>query len=120
MKLLYTEQINPNQQRVIGVHNFPYGNPELGIEPIPQEELENGILVEDFVEPLSSENKITQVYINPLTKEIWAEYLDRPLTLEEKLTEATNKILVQEKQLAATNADLAALMELVANTQGGV
>lgn len=99
MKLIYTSPITETKHRVMGVHYFPYGDEGLGIEPLSEMEIANNILVEDVAEPLKEPTKNPIHYINPISKEQWYEYVDRPLTTEEQLQEANKRIDLMQQAL---------------------
>ena len=113
-------KLSDSKWQPMSTHHMPF-DPIYGLNKT-QIELESiGILVDEIPQPFLLEGKIVSaMFINPQTKEIWYEYIDELLTPEQELEIFKHKVKEQEQQLAATNTDLAALMELVANIQGGV
>lgn len=80
-------------------HNFP--------DDLTEEELADGLLVDSVPEPTPQDGKMALLYINPITKELWYEYVDRPLTSEE---ETKKRITQLEEQLKITQDALDALL----------
>jgi len=78
-------QIEENKYQVGLIHNMPF-DPVHGFGKT-QEELEQiGVLVDDVPEPQIPEGKqIAGLFVNPTTKEVWYEYVDKPLDPEERL-----------------------------------
>lgn len=56
-------------------------------EQLPEEMKAQGVEVGEIPEPEERERKMPVLYINPDTKELWYEYVDRPLTEEERMQE---------------------------------
>lgn len=52
------------------------------LSDLPQDIINNGILVDTIPTPDTPVGKQEQLYINPQTKELWYEYVDIPKTLE--------------------------------------
>ncbi|WDU84192.1 hypothetical protein [Caloramator sp. Dgby_cultured_2] len=77
-------QIDANKYRVGFIHNFPF-HPQHGLGKTQEELEQEGILIEELPEPQQIEGKIAVLYCNPVTKDVWYEYEDRPLTKEEQL-----------------------------------
>lgn len=67
---------------------------------LPPQVVEQGIAVDDILEPVYLPKKYPQYYINPVTLEQWYEQVDRPATQEEKMEDLSAemqilKVLVQ-------------------------
>lgn len=62
---------------------------------LPEEMQNQGIDVEQnpIPQPENRPRKFAKLYINTVTKEMWYEYFDRPLTTEEHLEDAKMQIL---------------------------
>jgi hypothetical protein len=87
--LIYVDSKEGTKQEVRGIHYFPF-DLEKGV---PQEVIDANILVDSVPTPDTIEGKMAVMYVNPQTKELWYEYVDRPLTPEEKI-----QLLEQENQ----------------------
>lgn len=74
-------------------------------ETPPKELLDGGnyIKVENVPEPRQVKGKSILPYCNPETKEVWYEYVDKPLVLEEQLKEL-------QEQVNALNIAMAEIM----------
>jgi len=70
-------------------------------ELLSQEQRANGIEVDAVPEPEQREGKIPVLHVSAQTKELWYEYVDRPLT-------------ELEQQMAALHADNLVALEAVA------
>lgn len=79
------QKVEGNKYRVGLVHNMPF-DPEHGFHKSIEELEQMGVLVEDVPEPYIPEGKqIAGLFVNPVTKEVWYEYEDKPLNPEERL-----------------------------------
>jgi len=85
MPLVFYEQENTNRGRVTLIHYMP--------EQLPAALREQGIEVAEIPEPQEVDGKMAVLYINPTTKEMWYEYADRPLTLEERIQQLERALL---------------------------
>lgn len=94
MKCLFYTKVNDKIGRITTVHNFP--------ETISEEELKQGIVVDDYQEPKEC-GKFTIGYINLETKEIYFEYEDVPKTQEDLQQEKLEDV---QKQLFETQTEL--------------
>lgn len=74
-------------------------------ETPPKELLDGGnyITIEDIPEPEQVKGKSALPYCNPQTKEVWYEYVDKPLSSEEQLKEL-------QEQINALNIAMAEIM----------
>jgi len=96
MKLLRVNEKN----RVVSVHYKP-------------EELSNyngGILVDSIPEPVQIEGKLSVLYCNPETKELWYETEDVPKTEEDILKEKLKTLEDENLVIKQSMAELAELM----------
>jgi hypothetical protein len=72
------------------------------MEEVPENLRENGLFVDNT--PSAPEGipqyKISKLYVNPATKDLWYEFVDRPLTQDEEieLLKAKNTQLKSEKE----------------------
>ncbi len=84
MKWLFYEKETDTKAKVMLIYN---------VEP-PEELISNGnyIKVENVPEPIQVKGKSTLPYCNPETKEVWYEYVDKPLSSEEQLKELQEQI----------------------------
>lgn len=72
------------------------------IEQLTQEQLSKAILVESVPDnPERQIGKGTYLHINPQTKELWYEYVDRPLTDSEIITQQEERIAELEQAITA-------------------
>lgn len=62
------------------------------LEGLSQDTINKGVLVENIPETENITGKTAELYVNPITKELWYEYKDRPLLPEEKITEQQKQI----------------------------
>lgn len=87
MVLLVISKESDNRAKVVGKH--------YNIDELPQDYIESNIMLnsEPFELP-RVEGKITHMYINPVNKETWFEYEDRPLTKDE------TEIRIQDLEMA--------------------
>lgn len=69
--------------RIGYIHNMPF-HPVYGLKKSEEELREEGILLDDIPKPERVEGKIPVPYYNPETNTVYYEYVDRPLTPEEK------------------------------------
>lgn len=79
MPLFFVQSEAPDRAKVLSIHYKP--------ELLPPETVTRGILVETKLEPEYQPRKIGVLYINPQTLTQWYEYIDRPLTLDELLSD---------------------------------
>lgn len=91
-KLLQGVYLAPNDYKVFGVHHEP--------ENLSEEYLDRGILIDiaEIVEPNIITGKMPELHFNPATNAFWYQYIDIPMTQEDRLT-----------QLEQLVADLASL-----------
>lgn len=78
--------------RVGFVHNMPF-HPEHGLGKSEVELRQIGALVENVPEPEQIEGKVGVLYYNPETNEVYYEYIDRPLTEQERIGQLEQAIL---------------------------
>lgn len=99
MPLVLFDKITDERASVNLIHNMP-DDPEHGL---PDNIKNKGIYVDSIPENLPIKKGTNQVlYINPLTEEMWYEYVDRPLSPEEVQQEVNEKIdLLLQIQLSA-------------------
>ncbi len=88
MLLLRTQKITEEKHLVVVIDYRP--------DLLTEEQKEGGYLVEDVPNPDIIVGKVSELYYNPKTKEIWYEYFDRPLTVEEI---ANQKLAEQQSQI---------------------
>lgn len=82
--MIYVEYENRNGKCVVTfIHYFPFDEVH-GLGKTKEELEQSGLFVDEIPDP-EENGKIPQLLVNPDTKELWYEYLERPLTLEEKL-----------------------------------
>lgn len=84
MILLHVEKETDHRARVGGCWYDLTG--------LDQEFIESGILVESIPKESYQVGKIGILYINPKTKEMWYEYVDRSLTPEEEIAQLKERM----------------------------
>jgi hypothetical protein len=89
---------NDTRAFVTMIHSKPEN---IGINTEEDAIAKGGILLTEVPEPEAIQGKTAKAYVNPQTKEFWYEYVDRPLTPEEKL-----QLLEQENQDLKNRIDL--------------
>lgn len=101
MYYLYNlKEVTPTNYIVGGVHYKPFDE-EDGLGKTAEQLRENGILVDTIPQGNGSgQFKLEEMHVNPLTKDIWYEYLDKDLTQEELFQQANQKVSVLEKTVA--------------------
>lgn len=83
--LLIEEQITKDKARVGAIHFKP--------EMLNEATASKAIMVENkLADPELIKGKTAQLFVNPITKEQWYEYFDRPLTQEEISTDILTKL----------------------------
>lgn len=88
MLLLY-ENKTETKAKITLVHYKP-DDPQNGL---PEEVKQQGIMVDILPEALPYQRgKSAEMYCNPQTNEVWYEYVDRPLSPEEKMEAQEEKI----------------------------
>ncbi|HEY9746681.1 MAG TPA: hypothetical protein V6C99_10740 [Oculatellaceae cyanobacterium] len=70
--------------RVGFIHHMPFDS-QHGMGKTEQELLQIGALVDDIPEPEQIEGKVPVLYYNPQTNSVYYEYVERPLTEEERI-----------------------------------
>ena len=75
--ILFTTVETEYRAKVASIHYKP--------ELLQAEVLAKGILVDAVPEEPKQEGKTQVLYINPTTEEMWYEYIDKPLSSEERL-----------------------------------
>lgn len=105
MRLLHTDTITPTKHRVYSIHFMP--------STLTEEDLSKGILVEDYPEPAIIPYKTAIMYINPVTKEVWYEYTDRPLTADEEIANLKAQLTEQEARARNKEADDMAFQDFI-------
>lgn len=85
MPLIFFEKTDNTKAIVTTIHYQP------GL--LPQDVLANGVYVEEIPEPTMQEGKDPVLYYDIVTGDLYYEYVDRPLTPEEKM-----QLLEQENQ----------------------
>ena len=85
MKWLFFKEETDSKAKVVLIYN---------IEP-PEELINKGnyIMIESVPKAEQIAGKSALPYCNPQTGEFWYEYVDRPLTEKEKITELENAVL---------------------------
>ena len=78
--------------RVGFIHHMPF-DLRNGMGKTEQELLQIGALVDDIPEPEQIEGKNAVLYYNPETNSVYYEYIDRPLTDQERIEELEKAIL---------------------------
>ena len=68
-----------------------------------QELLQIGALVDDIPEPEQIEGKMPVLYYNPQTNSVYYEYVERPLTEEERIAQLEQAILELTMLLGGAN-----------------
>jgi|HigsolmetaAR203D_1030402.scaffolds.fasta_scaffold00989_15 hypothetical protein len=62
---------------------------------------DNSMLVNSIPEEQPQVGKSGVLYVNPRTKELWYEYLDRPLTPEEKIAQLEEQLRITQEAVDA-------------------
>ncbi|MHC1683406.1 MAG: hypothetical protein AB6733_12060 [Clostridiaceae bacterium] len=88
--------------------NYVPDDPVHGVSPGRSSQ---GVYVENIPEAAIMEGKDALLIVNPVTLELWYEYIDRPLTSEEELKRIKIENENFKNQLAQTNADMQGLMD---------
>ena len=78
--------------RVGFIHHMPF-DLRNGMGKTEQELLQIGALVDDIPEPEQIEGKNAVLYYNPETNSVYYEYIDRPLTDQERIEQLEKAIL---------------------------
>lgn len=78
MTYLFYEIENETKARVYGVNNDPNGL-------LTEDQKAKAIEVAEIPKEIYIEGKYPQYYVNPQTKDVWIEYIDRQLTAEEEV-----------------------------------
>jgi len=79
LPLFFVQNEAPDRAKVLSIHYKP--------ELLSPEQVAAGIMVDEKLEPQIQPRKIGILYINPLTLTQWYEYIDRPLTQDELLSD---------------------------------
>lgn len=74
------------------VHNMPF-HEQYGMGKTQEELQQIGALVDDIPEPEQIEGKNAVLYYNPETNSVYYEYIDRPLTDQERIEQLGKAIL---------------------------
>ena len=74
------------------VHNMPF-HEQHGMGKTQEELQQIGALVDDIPEPEQIEGKNAVLYYNPETNSVYYEYIDRPLTDQERIEQLEKAIL---------------------------
>lgn len=91
-------------KKVTLIHHMPFDEKQ-GFGKTKEELEQTGALVESIPEPYDFQDKFAVLYCNPETKELWYEYEDLPLTIEEQLAEKDAQILkLKEEQFKLQQA----------------
>jgi hypothetical protein len=93
-------KVNDETSIVEFIHYKPF-DPTYGLKKTQEELEQEGFFVESIPEPNEEGRKIGILHANKETKELWYEYVDRPLTPEEKL-----QLIEQENQDLKNRIDL--------------
>ncbi|MGN7360009.1 hypothetical protein ACTHPF_26890 [Paenibacillus sp. SAF-054] len=96
---------------VTGMYFMPLDE-ENGLGKTKEElEAEGNLFVDEVLQPPGEQSgKRSVLYINPETLEQWYEYVDRPLTTEERLADAESKNGELTQAVAELSMALAAVM----------
>lgn len=83
MAILLSYELETEERgRVTRIHYQPFHT----IHGLPQEQIEAGVLLDNPPEPAEEQPyKSAFMYVNPLTSDVWYEYVDRELTQEEQM-----------------------------------
>ena len=84
------------------VHHMPF-HEQHGMGKSEQELLQIGALVDDIPEPEQIEGKVPVLYYNPQSNSVYYEYVERPLTEEERLAQLEQVILELTMLLGGAN-----------------
>lgn len=84
MIALFTELVSKDKAKVTVTHFKP--------ELLTVTQKSKAIMVETKPEAVQIRGKTATLYINPITKEMWYEYTDRPLSQEELLQDISDKL----------------------------
>ncbi|WP_035296233.1 hypothetical protein [Brevibacillus thermoruber] len=68
---------------------------------LPPEVIEKGIIVDEVPDPNPPANKVGILFINPQTQEMWYEYVDRPLTPEERIAQLEEQLRITQEAVDA-------------------
>ena len=88
--------------RVGFIHHMPF-DLRNGMGKSEQELLQIGALVDDIPEPEQIEGKVPVLYYNPQSNSVYYEYVERPLTEEERLAQLEQAILELTMFLGGAN-----------------
>lgn len=84
-KLLFIEKETDTRAKITAIHSQP--------NLLPQNKKSNGIYIENMPEkPNTSRGQRALPYVNPQTREVWYEVVDKELSTEEQLLERMEKI----------------------------
>lgn len=75
--IIFYDKLSEERARVKSIHYFP--------EKLSDTQRAQGTIVERIPESLEQIGKNSILYFNPISLELWYEYEDRELTLEEKV-----------------------------------
>jgi hypothetical protein len=78
--------------RVGFIHHMPFHESN-GMGKSEQELLQIGALVDDIPDPEQVDGKVPVLYYNPQSNSVYYEYVDRPLTEQERITQLEQAIL---------------------------
>lgn len=99
-----------DKARVEYTYYMPFDE-EYGLGKTKEElETEGFLFVDEVLEPDEQTGKTPVLYINPETLEQWYEFVDRPLTTEERLDVAESKNGELQQAIADLTMTMAALM----------
>lgn len=91
MPILFVKKESEERAEVQTIHNAP--------ELLSEEKKTEGIEVPSVPEYEEQFGKESHLYVNPTTKELWYEFTDRPLTMEEKMEKMEASQLQQDELL---------------------
>ena len=93
--VVFYEKETDTKAKITMIHNQPHDNKN----GLPREQIDKGIEKTEMPIKEDKRGKIALPYINPRTGEIWYEYVDRPLTEEERLNNLEARIEKLEKSI---------------------
>ena len=95
MIVVFYEKETDTRAKITMIHNQPYDDKN----GLLQKQIDKGIEIDSMPTQEQIEGKQTLPYVNPKTKEVWYEYTDRPLTVEERLNRLEKATGIGDKKL---------------------
>lgn len=115
---IYLEYVTETENRAIVnfIHYYPFDEVD-GLGKTAEELGQTGILVESVPQETIQPGKLSVLYVNPQTKELWYEYIDVPLSAEERIAQLEKENAELRKVNLDTQEAVLELYEMIMNPQ---